>query len=528
MDDVPLNKSPSQKPDLLHGSLEVSIYEARELPNMDMVKKIVRQCVLFLETCTLRILMRKRNHHHEIITSDPYVSIQVAGATVAQTRIIRNSQNPHWDQDFHVDLAHFASNVEFAVMDNDVFRADLIGTVLIPVQKVLSGDKIEGWFPVLNSSGEPPKPDSALKLSIQFRPAEAEAEALCKDGGGVPNTYFPLRKGGMVSVYQDAHVVDGLLPKIPLDGGKVFEHGKCWEDICHAILEAHHLVYITGWSIYHKVKLVRETTRPFPEGGDLNLGDLLKFKSQEGVRVLLLVWDDKTSQHNMLLKTEGVMKTHDEETKKFFKHSSVQCELASRYASSGLSWVEQMVVGIIHTHHQKNVIVDSQAHGDYRKITAFIGGLDLCDGRYDTPEHRLFKDLETVYKEDYHNPTFTQSVFELKLHPWVRNLLGPFKFQKRRRATSRGSTTPRGTDAGPVWAHAGLTQSQKGQRKRDAAFMQKDRIAEEVPKQSGEVDAEAPRDRRDNAGLTQGLPKDNIEITGDLPVLLSDQPETVG
>jgi len=409
MDDVPLNTSPSQKAVLLHGSLEVWIYEAKALPNMDMASEKLRQCFSLFQTFSVKIQRRQRDphRHHKIITSDPYVSIQVGGTTVAQTRIINNNQDPDWNEHFHVDLAHYASNVEFTVKDNDVFGAELIGTVVIPVQKVSNGDKIEGWFPVLNSYGKPPKPDSALRLSIQFRPAETES--LRKDGGGVPDTYFPLRKGGMVSVYQDAHVVDGLLPEIRLDGGKVFEHGKCWEEICHAILEAHHLVYITGWSIYHKVKLVREPTptRPLPLGGDLNLGELLKFKSQEGVRVLLLVWDDKTSHHNMLLKTEGVMQTHDEETKKFFKHSSVQCVLAPRYASTKLSWFKQQVVGTLYTHHQKNVIVDSQAQGNYRKLTAFIGGLDLCDGRYDTPEHRLFKDLETVYEEDYHNPTFT-------------------------------------------------------------------------------------------------------------------------
>ncbi|KAG9151543.1 hypothetical protein Leryth_019748 [Lithospermum erythrorhizon] len=54
------------------------------------------------------------------------------------------------------------------------------------------------------------------------------------------------------------------------------------------------------------------------------------------------------------------------------------------------------VVGTLYTHHQKCVIVDSQAPGNNRKISAFIGGLDLCDGRYDTPEHRLFRDLKTA------------------------------------------------------------------------------------------------------------------------------------
>ena len=55
------------------------------------------------------------------------------------------------------------------------------------------------------------------------------------------------------------------------------------------------------------------------------------------------------------------------------------------------------VVGTVFTHHQKCVIVDTQAAGNNRKITAFIGGLDLCDGRYDTPEHRLFRNLDDVF-----------------------------------------------------------------------------------------------------------------------------------
>lgn len=37
----------------------------------------------------------------------------------------------------------------------------------------------------------------------------------------------------------------------------------------------------------------------------------------------------------------GVMQTHDEETRKFFKHSSVTCVLAPRYASSKLSIFKQ-------------------------------------------------------------------------------------------------------------------------------------------------------------------------------------------
>lgn len=64
-------------------------------------------------------------------------------------------------------------------------------------------------------------------------------------------------------------------------------------------------------------------------------------------------------------------------------------------------------VGTIYTHHQKTVIVDADAGNYKRKIVAFVGGLDLCMGRYDTPQHHIFRTLQTVHKDDFHNPNYT-------------------------------------------------------------------------------------------------------------------------
>ncbi|OVA05224.1 C2 calcium-dependent membrane targeting [Macleaya cordata] len=397
----------------LHGDLELWIFEARSLPNMDLVSERMRRCFTMFSACTPPLRRKKsQSGGHNIITSDPYVSVCLAGATVARTRVIANNENPSWDEHFCVPVAHPVAKVEFQVKDNDVLGAQLIGVVDISVEKVISGTVVSGWFPIVGPYGNPLKPYPELRFSLQFKPVKDNR--LYKDGVsagpdylGVPNTYFPLRKGGNLTLYQDAHVPDNMLPEIPLDGGKVFQQGKCWEDICHAILEAHHLIYIVGWSIYHRVKIVREPTKPLPSGGELTLGELLKFKSQEGVRVMMLIWDDKTSHDKLLLKTEGVMQTHDEETRKFFRHSTVHCVLSPRYASNKLSIFKQQVVGTLFTHHQKCVILDTQASGNNRKITAFIGGLDLCDGRYDTPEHRLFRDIDSVFADDFHNPTFS-------------------------------------------------------------------------------------------------------------------------
>lgn len=297
----------------LHGNLELKIVEARFLPNMDMLSERFRRFFSALNTCSTSFTGKRKNrhprhHHHKIITSDPYVTVCLGGATVARTRVISNSQNPSWKENFNIPLAHPVSQVEFYVKDNDIFGADLIGIATVSAQKILSGDAISDWFPIIGSFGRPPKPDCAVWLEMKFtrcedNPLYCSGVAPDRDRFVVRDSYFPVRHGGSLTLYQDAHVPDSALPEIELDDGVVFQHGKCWEDICHAILEAHHLVYIVGWSIYHKVKLVREPTKPLPSGGNLNLGELLKYKSQEGLRVLLLVWDDKTSHSKFFINT---------------------------------------------------------------------------------------------------------------------------------------------------------------------------------------------------------------------------------
>ncbi|KAK4339905.1 hypothetical protein RND71_041367 [Anisodus tanguticus] len=332
---------------LLHGELDLWIIEARSLPNLDA------KCLLMFSWES----KDSTNASGLIDTSDPYVSVCLAGVSIARTAVIPNDENPTWNKHLCIPVAHAVEKVEFIVKDNDRVGTELIGIVAIPSSKIVEGNQINGWFPIRGSSGDPLDTGAQLHLSIQY--TLTSENPLYKNGVGNEAD----QKG-------DAHTPDETLPEILLDNDKVFNRNKCWEDICHAMLEARHLIYIVGWSVYHLVRLIREPTRLVPSSGWLELGDLLKYKSQEGVHVILLIWDDKTSNDDLFLKT---------------------------------------VVGNIFTHHQKCVIVDTQAEGNDRKITVFIGGLDLCDGRYDTPEHRLFSDLDTVFENDVHNPTFTST-----------------------------------------------------------------------------------------------------------------------
>ncbi|CAN6300351.1 unnamed protein product [Urochloa humidicola] len=397
---------------LLHGTLDIWVHDARHLPNKDMFSKRVGELLGPRITGAVGSKMSSAS-----MTSDPYVTVQVSYATVARTYVIPNCENPVWSQNFVVPVGHEAAEVEFVVKDSDVFGAQIIGAVAIPAEKLLTGERIQGVYPVLESNGKPCAPGAVLHLSIQFIPVARltmyhHGVIAGPDSHGVPHTYFPLRRGMKVTLYQDAHVPDGCLPDIWLENGLRYQHGQCWQDIYHAICQARKLIYIVGWSVFHTIHLVRDGTQA------PSLGELLKAKSQEGVRVLLLVWDDPTSRSILGFKMDGFMGTRDEETRRFFKHSSVQVLLCPRSAGKRHSWVKQQETGTIFTHHQKTVIVDADAGNYRRKIIAFVGGLDLCGGRYDTPWHPLFRTLQTVHKEDYYNPNFAQVDARGPREPW--------------------------------------------------------------------------------------------------------------
>lgn len=317
------SQTQTQTPVLLHGDLHLWIIEACDLPNMDYFSESLRRC--FVTPCPNLLLSQKRSgevttdtntdpdprprhRHGTIITSDPYVTVSIAGATVARTRVISNSQDPYWDEDFEIPLAHCADFIEFQIKDNDVFGSQLIGTVRIPTSTVAS-EKVDGWFQVEDSTKKLRKHESALRLKMQFSPVELNP--LYQNGiagdpeeKGVRNAYFPLRTNCRVTLYQDAHVNDGDLEKIRIEDGMDFEHGKCWQDIFQAISEAKHLIYIMGWSIFTEVRLVRrEPLESLPEVEKLTLGELLKRKAKDKVRVCLLVWDERTSREVGCFKT---------------------------------------------------------------------------------------------------------------------------------------------------------------------------------------------------------------------------------
>ncbi|KAJ6805161.1 phospholipase D alpha 1-like [Iris pallida] len=344
--------------------------------------------------------------------------------------------SPRWYESFRIYCAHMAADVIFTVKSSNPVGATLIGRAYLPVEEILRNEEVDRWLEILDQDRNPVgggEGGGGAKIHVRLRYLDVKRDTDKWSRGvptnfpGVPNTYFPQRQSCMVTLYQDAHVAT----KTPMakNAGR-YEPRGCWEDIFEAITNARRFVYIAGWSVYAEVALVRD---PSSTRRSQTLGELLKTKASQGVRVLVLVWDDRTSVSLGLLRRDGLMATHDQDTVDYFRGSAVHCVLCPRNPDAGESYVQDLQVATMFTHHQKTVVVDSgetvsaavardsRSVGGFRQqrweegrttIVSFVGGIDLCDGRYDTQQHSLFRTLGTVHRSDFHQPNFPGSSIE--------------------------------------------------------------------------------------------------------------------
>ncbi|XP_057776454.1 phospholipase D alpha 1-like [Salvia miltiorrhiza] len=397
-------------PHLLHGTIYATVFEADKLQGRFSVENLCgksdnphKRTKRFLGQIKRFVLCRP-----EVVGAKLYATIDLERARVARTRMLDEPSNPRWLDSFRIYCAHMVTNIVFTVKEGNPVGATLVGRAYLNVDELMSGRMVDRWIEILDEDKVPIHKDSRIHVKLQYFPLSKDvnwANGIKNPNfRGVPYTFFGQRRGCRVSLYPDAHVPEDSITEFLRSAG-YYRPQRCWEDIFDAIEGARHLIYITGWSVYTNITLVRDPRRPKP-GGDVTLGQLLKRKADQGVRVLLLVWDDRTSVPD--LKKDGLMATHDQETKQFFEGTNVHCVLCPRNPDGGRSIVQGLEVSTMFTHHQKTVVVDAESpRGDQkRRVVSFIGGIDLCDGRYDTRNHSLFRTLNTIHHEDFHQPNF--------------------------------------------------------------------------------------------------------------------------
>ena len=381
----------------IRGELDVTIIAARNLPDMDNMGFGIGK------------YLDKKD------VTDAFVSGYLGACQVLETTVKDNTLNPVWNEKFHIPVCHRTDNFVLWVADRDHLWAESIGEVVISLDQLNSGE-VSGWFEIAKSSSNSAMlqntddgPRGELKLSIKFR----RSQDMNKDYS--IDSYFKMKSGCHVDLYSCAR---NSPDSVKLSDGSSYQPGSCYLDMYKTIMGAEKFIYITGWSVWTGLHLVRgddadslqaETEKEYWR---LSLGELLKMKAENGVKVLVMVWSEigseKLSAANMVkhlgIGYEG-MGTHDMETYEFFRGSAVECCRSYREigAVELLDAFKNYGAQASYSHHQKTIIADCASQNtEKRSLVAFVGGLDITDGRYDSPEHPLFKSITGKHKDDFY------------------------------------------------------------------------------------------------------------------------------
>ncbi|KAL8209998.1 hypothetical protein R6Q57_006730 [Mikania cordata] len=163
---------------------------------------------------------------------------------------------------------------------------------------------------------------------------------------------------------------DGSQAQWFVDGRAAFEA------IALAIEGAKSEIFICGWWLCPELYL----RRPFQVHASSRLDALLEAKAKQGVQIYILMYKELA----LALKINSVYS----KKKLVAIHENVRVLRFPDHFSSGV---------YLWSHHEKLVIVDNDV--------CFIGGLDLCFGRYDSYEHKVGDDPAMFWPgKDYYNP----------------------------------------------------------------------------------------------------------------------------
>jgi len=166
--------------------------------------------------------------------------------------------------------------------------------------------------------------------------------------------------------------------------GRWFIDGvDCYASIEAAMESAQEEIYITDWFLSPQVYLTR-----FDESGNPHLDPyhrldvVLKRKADQGVKIYILPWSE----------TKIAIELGSAFVKSFFESLSPNIKVLCHPLTTPIKW----------SHHQKTVIVDQKV--------AFVGGLDLCYGRWDTQKHSLTDQVQPYLHpgKDNYNPAIAE------------------------------------------------------------------------------------------------------------------------
>ncbi|KAF7837786.1 phospholipase D zeta 1 isoform X1 [Senna tora] len=260
----------------------------------------------------------------------------------------------------------------------DPFDTQPVDIIVFDVLPASNGNR-EGCLSLAKEVNEP----NPLRHSFKVTSGNQSIKVRAKSGAKVEDWVAAINDAGLKPPegWCHSHRYGSFAPPRGLieDGSQAqwFIDGRAaFDAISSSIENAKSEIFICGWWLCPELYM----RRPFHSHASSRLDNLLEAKAKQGVQIFILLYKEVA----LALKINSIYS----KKKLLSIHENVRVLRYPDHFSSGI---------YLWSHHEKLVIVDHQI--------CFIGGLDLCFGRYDTPEHKV-GDLPplTWPGKDYYNP----------------------------------------------------------------------------------------------------------------------------
>lgn len=211
---------------------------------------------------------------------------------------------------------------------------------------------------------------------LKIETAERKVKLYSRKEKIMEQFFYSVRKMLKQTLWAEPHRFDSFAPVRNNVFAQFLVDGRdyMWM-VSRAISMAQDVIYIHDWWLSPELYM----RRPAVISEKWRLDRLLKRKAQEGVKIFVIVYRNVEQAIPI-----------DSEYTKYALHSLHPNILVQRSPN------QFKKNQFFFAHHEKICIVDHDI--------AFLGGIDLCFGRWDTPQHGLTDDRPTGYEQDGETP----------------------------------------------------------------------------------------------------------------------------
>lgn len=211
------------------------------------------------------------------------------------------------------------------------------------------------------------------KLLITLYNSERKLQVICRSESSLKQWVSSISHVAHQTIWTRPHRFDSFAPvrtnafcKFLVDGRDYF-----WA-LSEALMMAQDVIYIHDWWLSPELYM----RRPVNGNQEFRIDRILKERAEKGVKIFIVVYRNVANT----VGTDSL----------WTKHSMLSLHRNIHLIRSPNQWLQNTYFW---AHHEKMTVIDN--------TIAFMGGIDLCYGRYDTPEHVLRDDHENLQDQNF-------------------------------------------------------------------------------------------------------------------------------